>query len=84
MRIAVVGAGVVGGYFGGELAHAGEDVVLLARGASLHAIQAYGLQVERPNAPHLLRTMCGRSRNRLEMRLSSSGAAFHAHTGCCA
>jgi 2-dehydropantoate 2-reductase len=46
MRIAVVGTGVVGGYFGGELAHAGEDVVFLARGASLHAIPAYGLQVE--------------------------------------
>ena len=30
MRIAVMGAGAVGGYFGGVLAHQGEDVVLIA------------------------------------------------------
>ncbi len=46
MRIAVVGTGAVGGYFGGRLAQAGEDVVFLARGAHLHAIQEHGLQVE--------------------------------------
>ena len=46
MRIAVVGSGAVGGYFGGRLAQAGEDVVFLARGAHLHAIQEHGLQVE--------------------------------------
>jgi 2-dehydropantoate 2-reductase len=46
MRIAVVGTGAVGGYFGGRLAQAGEDVVFLARGAHLHAIQEQGLQVE--------------------------------------
>jgi oxalate decarboxylase len=39
MRIAVVGAGVVGSYFGGRLAHAGEDVVFLVRGANLQAIR---------------------------------------------
>jgi 2-dehydropantoate 2-reductase len=46
MRIAVVGTGAVGGYFGGRLAQAGEDVVFLARGAHLHAIQEQGLRVE--------------------------------------
>jgi 2-dehydropantoate 2-reductase len=46
MRIAVVGTGAVGGYFGGRLAQAGEDVVFLARGAHLCAIQEHGLQVE--------------------------------------
>jgi 2-dehydropantoate 2-reductase len=46
MRIAVVGTGGVGGYFGGRLAQAGEDVVFLARGAHLRAIQEHGLQVE--------------------------------------
>ena len=46
MRIAVVGTGAVGGYFGGRLAQAGEDVVFLARGAHLRAIQEQGLQVE--------------------------------------
>ncbi len=46
MRIAVVGAGAVGGYFGGRLAEAGEDVVFLARGAHLEAIRKNGLTVE--------------------------------------
>ena len=46
MRIAVVGTGAVGGYFGGRLVQAGEDVVFLARGAHLLAIQEQGLQVE--------------------------------------
>src|SRR5947209_6311539 len=46
MRIAVVGTGGVGGYFGGRLAQAGEGVVFLARGAHLRAIQEHGLRVE--------------------------------------
>jgi 2-dehydropantoate 2-reductase len=46
MRIAIVGAGAVGGYFGGRLAEAGEDVVFLARGAHLDAIRKNGLEVE--------------------------------------
>jgi 2-dehydropantoate 2-reductase len=48
MRIAVFGAGSVGGYFGGRLAHAGEDVVFIARSAQLRALCAQGLQVESP------------------------------------
>jgi 2-dehydropantoate 2-reductase len=46
MRIAVVGAGGTGGYFGGLLARAGEDVTFIARGAHLAAIQANGLRVQ--------------------------------------
>ncbi len=46
MRIAVFGAGGVGGYFGGRLAQAGEEVVFIARGAHLQALQTQGLQVE--------------------------------------
>lgn len=46
MRIAVFGAGAVGGYFGGRLAQAGEDVVLIARGEHLQAIQQHGLRVD--------------------------------------
>lgn len=45
MRIAVVGAGGVGGYFGAKLARAGESVVMLARGAHLDAIRRDGLRV---------------------------------------
>lgn len=45
MRIAVMGAGSIGGYFGGMLAQSGHQVTLVARGAHLAAIQARGLQI---------------------------------------
>lgn len=46
MRIAVFGSGGVGGYFGGKLAHAGEDVVFIARGQHLKALLNDGLRVD--------------------------------------
>lgn len=46
MRIAVFGAGGVGGYFGGRLVQAGEDVVFIARGDHLKAMLKQGLQVD--------------------------------------
>jgi len=46
MRIVVVGTGGVGGYYGGLLARAGHDVVFIARGAHLAALQTTGLQVK--------------------------------------
>jgi 2-dehydropantoate 2-reductase len=46
MRIAVMAAGAVGGYFGGRLAAAGHDVSFIARGAHLDAIRANGLTLE--------------------------------------
>jgi len=46
MRIAVIGAGGVGGYFGGRLAQAGHDVSFVARGAHLAAIRERGLVLE--------------------------------------
>jgi len=49
MRIAVVGSGGLGGYFGGRLAAAGVDVVFLARGAHLDALRTGGLRIESPN-----------------------------------
>ena len=45
MRIAIVGAGAVGGYFGGLLARAGNEVTLLARGEHLEAIRRNDLEV---------------------------------------
>jgi len=45
MRIAVVGAGAVGGYYGTRLAATGNDVAVVARGANLEAIRASGLSV---------------------------------------
>jgi 2-dehydropantoate 2-reductase len=46
MRIAVFGAGGVGGYFGGRLAQAGHSVAFVARGAHLEALRRDGLAVE--------------------------------------
>ncbi len=48
MRIAIVGAGGVGGYFGGRLAEAGADVSFLARGAHLDAMRERGLRITSP------------------------------------
>jgi 2-dehydropantoate 2-reductase len=45
VRIAVFGSGAVGGYFGGRLAEAGEDVAFIARGEHLTAIRRSGLRV---------------------------------------
>ncbi len=49
MKIAVMGAGGVGGYFGAKLAASGEEVHFIARGAHLEAIQNNGLQVYSAN-----------------------------------
>ena len=49
MKIAIMGAGGVGGYFGGLLARAGNDVTFIARGAHLEVIRQNGLRVESMN-----------------------------------
>ena len=46
MRIAVMGTGGTGGYFGGLLARAGEEVTFIARGAHLEAIRKNGLAIK--------------------------------------
>jgi 2-dehydropantoate 2-reductase len=46
MKIAVMGSGGVGGFYGGRLAHAGCDVHFVARGAHLAAMRAHGLTLE--------------------------------------
>jgi 2-dehydropantoate 2-reductase len=48
MRIAIIGAGGVGGAFGAAMAHAGADVTFVARGAHLKAMQEKGLRIESP------------------------------------
>lgn len=49
MKIAVMGTGGVGGYFGGLLARAGHNVTFVARGTHLEAIRERGLRVESSN-----------------------------------
>jgi 2-dehydropantoate 2-reductase len=46
MRVAVFGTGAVGGYFGGRLAQGGQEVVFIARGEHLRAMQTHGLRVD--------------------------------------
>lgn len=46
MKIAIFGAGAVGGYFGARLVQAGEEVVFIARGKHLEALRSSGLKVD--------------------------------------
>jgi 2-dehydropantoate 2-reductase len=46
MKIAVIGAGGVGGYFGGKLASGGADVVFIVQGDTLQAMRTRGLRVD--------------------------------------
>ncbi len=45
MRTAIIGAGAIGGFVGAQLAHAGEDVTFIARGATLEALKQRGIRV---------------------------------------
>ena len=54
MKIAIIGAGGVGGYFGARLAAAGCDVHFIARGAHLLAMQTAGLRIRSPLGDLLL------------------------------
>jgi len=54
MKIAVVGAGGVGGYFGARLAASGQDVWFIARGAHLEAMRRDGLRVTSANGNLLI------------------------------
>jgi 2-dehydropantoate 2-reductase len=53
MRIAVMGSGGLGGYFGARLAAGGADVRFIARGKHLQAMRSEGLRVEGPDPLHL-------------------------------
>lgn len=51
MRIAIMGTGAVGGYFGAKLAAAGHDVAFVARGAHLDAMRKSGLRIDSAEGP---------------------------------
>src|SRR5256886_3503778 len=55
MRIAVLGSGGIGGYYGALLAKAGHDVSFVARGAHLEAMQRRGLTVRTPDGESAIR-----------------------------
>ena len=58
MRIAVYGAGAIGGYLGVQLALAGHDVTLIARGPHLAAMQANGVRLLIDGEQRLARPRC--------------------------
>ncbi|KQP58562.1 2-dehydropantoate 2-reductase [Methylobacterium sp. Leaf108] len=53
MSIAIVGAGAIGGFLGVRLAHAGEDVTFIARGANLSAIRENGMRLIEENGSEI-------------------------------
>src|SRR5690349_22458715 len=55
MRFVMIGAGGVGGCFGGELARAGHDVTMFARGSHLDAIRQKGLTIRAPDDEFVVR-----------------------------
>ena len=55
MRIALMGSGGLGGYFGARLCKGGADVHFIARGQHLQAMQSQGLRVEGPDPIHIAR-----------------------------
>ena len=54
MRILIVGAGAVGGYFGGRLAQAGRDVTFLVRPARAKQLRQDGLRIISPHGDAVL------------------------------
>ncbi len=57
MQIAVLGSGGIGGYYGALLGKAGHDVVFIARGAHLEAMQGHGLTVRTPDGQSTIPVM---------------------------
>lgn len=57
MRIAVFGAGGVGGYLGGRLAAAGHHVTFIARGQNLEALRDRGLRLESPDSDEVIESI---------------------------
>ena len=73
MRILIVGAGAVGGYFGGRLAEAGRDVTFLVRPSRAKQLRQDGLRIISPHGDAVLTpklVSAGRS-----MRLMTSSSS---------
>ena len=55
MKVIVLGAGAIGAYYGGQLARAGHEVTLYARGENLAAIRELGLEIKTPEGSTVVR-----------------------------
>jgi 2-dehydropantoate 2-reductase len=61
MKVCIYGAGAIGGWIGVKLAQAGCDVSVVARGATLNAIRAHGLQLVEKDATHAVKVAASAS-----------------------
>lgn len=59
MKFAILGAGGIGGYYGGLLARAGHEVRVLARGANLAVIRDRGLEIRTPDESFIVQVSAG-------------------------
>jgi 2-dehydropantoate 2-reductase len=59
MRVAILGAGGVGGYYGGVLARSGHEVHVLARGTNLAALRQKGLEIRTPEESFVVQVKAG-------------------------
>ena len=59
MRIAILGTGGIGGYYGGVLARAGQEVHVLARGTNLTALRQKGLEIRTPEESFVVQVKAG-------------------------
>ena len=79
LRIAVVGVGGVGAYFGGKLAASGADITFIARGKTLEALRARGLRVDSILGDFTVRSAvvstAGGEASRLTQRRDAAGPA---------
>ena len=66
MKVCIVGAGAIGGWIGARLAVAGHQVSVLARGATLAAIEANGLQLIEDGATHAVQVKASNTAAELE------------------
>ena len=71
MRILVVGAGAIGGYFGGRLLQAGRDVTFLVRPRRAAQLAKTGLVIRSPSAMPICRTRRPSWRTNCAMRSTS-------------
>ena len=74
-RIAILGAGGVGGYYGGILARAGNRVAMLARGAHLEALRERGLEVRTPEGSFIVEVEAAGDPGELDVASRLAGLA---------
>jgi 2-dehydropantoate 2-reductase len=74
MKICICGAGAIGGYLGVQLARAGADVSLIARGLHLAAMRDNGLRQQIDDEERVARLRCSDDRPSSGYRISSLSA----------